>query len=282
MKLDPKYLGKLHSNPFNWTGSKHRYLKDLFEVLPSCKHLTVIDPFVGGGDLISKLPPTWSIFASDGDKNLISMHKDISKGLISIDAINYIIESNNLSSEREANYFKFRNAFNFIEQGSASELYTLICHSNSNRMRFSKKLNEFNMPFGKRTFNKDMQAKLDNYSEALKHLTVNFECKKYSDVDFNSADLLLIDPPYLNTVATYNESGGWNVNDEFELLSKVYKAHSVGVKFVYFGQIWSNGKHNAHLDEWSRQFNVKVLKDTISHCSANRKNGKTIEIMISN
>lgn len=282
MKLDQKYLGKLYSNPFNWTGSKHRYLKDLFEVLPSCEHLKVIDPFVGGGDLISKLPPTWSIFASDGDKNLISMHKDISKGLISIDAINHIIESHYLSGECEASYFKFRNHFNFIDQGKASELYTLICHSNSNRMRFSKKLNEFNMPFGKRTFNKDMQAKLENYSEALKHLTVNFECKKYNDINFHDCDLLLIDPPYLNTVSTYNESTGWNINDEFELLSKVYKAHSVGVKFVYFGQIWSNGKHNAHLDEWSRQFNIKVLKDTTSHCSANRKKGKTIEIMISN
>lgn len=281
MKIDSKYLNKLHSNPFNYCGSKHRYLEELFSVLPNTDHLTVIDPFVGGGDLISKLPSTWSIFASDAMPQLIKMHKSIQGGALTSKRVDLVIENEALSGSGEAEYYAFRGKFNAMKSHLPSlHLYTLICHSNSNRIRFGP--NGFNMPFGKRTFNKDMRVKLDNYSEALKHLTVDFSCKKYTEVDFNAADLLLIDPPYLNTVATYNERGGWNVNDEFELYTKINKAVASGVKFVYFGQTWSKGVHNAHLDAWSSQFKVTVLKDTTAHCSANRGKGKTIEVMITN
>ena len=278
MHLDEKYLKSLHSNPFNYTGSKHRYLKELFSVLPDTKHLTVIDPFVGGGDLISKLPATWSIFASDAMPQLIEMHQAIQRGEIDSLKVAFECSVSGLNRDSDKYYYRYREAYN--ETPRSIELYTLLCHSNSNRIRFSSK--GFNMPFGKRTFNPDMQAKLDNYSSALKSLTVDFSCKKYTEVDFNDADLLLIDPPYLNTVATYNEAGGWTVNDEFELYTKINKAVANGVKFIYFGQIWSKGVHNAHLDAWSQQFNVKVLKDTAAHCSANRGKGKTIEIMIYN
>lgn len=280
MKLDKKYLHKHYSNCFNYTGSKHRYLEALFSVLPDDEHLTVIDPFVGGGDLISKLPTTWSIFASDEMPQLIGMHKEIQCGFLDTESVSRIVNEACLNSSSEHEYYMFRARYNDIGHQRPGDLYALLCHSNSNRIRFSP--NGFNMPFGKRTFNKDMQAKLDNYSELLSKLTIDFSCNKYTDIDFNKADLLLIDPPYLNTTATYNESGAWTINDEFELLTKINQSVKNGVKFVYFGQLWSKGVNNPHLEAWAKQFNVKVLNDTTSHCSSNRKGGKTIEVMIYN
>lgn len=278
--LNPDYLKQEHSNPFNWTGSKHRYLTELFEVLPDDKHLTVIDPFVGGGDLISKLPKTWSIFASDAMPQLIDMHKQMQLGMITTDRIKEVVKWRKLDKVNDDAFTMLKSYYNH-HKALPAYLYTLLCHSNSNRIRFNSAC-EFNVAFGDRTFNTNMQKKLDNHLAALGDLTVNFNRSRYTDVNFKKADLLLIDPPYLNTVATYTEGGKWTVNDEFELLNKVYQAHLCNTKFIYFGQTWSNGVHNPHLEAWAKQFNVKVLKDTTSHCSSNRKKGKTVEIMITN
>lgn len=280
MKLKEDYTKKSHSNPFNWNGGKHRYLKDLFEVLPEDENVIVIDPFVGGGDLISKLPNSWSVLASDAMPQLIEMHQAIKAGLISVDSINAKVRQFDLSKTGDLQFETLKSCYNAIK--TPQELYALICHSNSNRIRFNNS-GDFNVQFGDRTFNSNMQEKLRNYSGRLNEMDIRFRCESFNEINFNMADLILIDPPYLNTTATYNERAGWTINDELELLTKTRKASDAGVKFVYFGQIWSKGVNNPHLEAWSKQFNVKVLKDTTKHCSSNRNpTGKTIEVMIYN
>ena len=263
------------SNPFNYTGSKHRYLRDLMEILPDLHSLSVCDPFVGGGDLCTNLPISWNVSASDAMPQLIEMHKEIAKGFIDVDLVCVRAYQSRLNNKDEQSYYKFRDSYN--ASPSPLDLYLLICHANSNRLRFSS--NGFNVPFGKRWFNLDIQAKLADYHKRLWHRDIAFEHRAYSDVCFDLFDLTLIDPPYLNTTATYNEKGGWGVDDEIHLHAKI-KAECK--KFVYFGQIWSKGIHNKILDDFSKDYNIKILKDTTKHCSANRNDDKTIEVMIWN
>jgi site-specific DNA-adenine methylase len=135
------------------------------------------------------------------------------------------------------------------------------------------------MPFGKRWFNLEMQKKLDDYIDRLSRKSIDFECRGYANINFHKFDLTLIDPPYLNTTATYNEAGGWRDIDEMNLHDKIKNECNT---FVYFGQIWSKGVHNKLLDDFSKDYKVKVLKDTTKHCSANRKHDKTVEVMIYN
>jgi DNA adenine methylase Dam len=282
IELKKEYLDKLYSNPFNYTGSKHRYLEALFSVLPDVENLKVLDPFLGGGDLISKLPGSWEVVASDLSWQLIGMHNGIKNEIITVDSINRLIERSNLSNDNKKAYLELRNYYNHpLSNISVNILYTLICHSNSNILRFNKS-DEFNVPFGKRYFNKNMQVKLDNYQELIERRRIKFISKNYNDFDFSAYDLLLIDPPYLNTTAAYNEGGNWKKKDQELLHDKIDCAVKTGTKFVYFGQVWSNGIHNKALYHWSDKYNIKVLHDTTRNCSANKKarDGKTIEIMV--
>lgn len=264
------------SNPFNYTGSKHRYLRDLLDILPKDHGLSVCDPFVGGGDLCSNLPVSWRVYASDSMPEIIGMHKHIDKGLINSDLIAAKAYFSRLNNKDETYYYKFRDAYN--KSPSPTDLYLLLCHSNTNRVRFNSD-GEFNMPFGKRWFNLEMRKKLDDYHRRLFMRNIKFDVQDFVFVDFSMFDITLIDPPYLNSVATYNESGGWTRGDELDLHEKI---KSECKKFVYFGQIWSNGKHNSLLDKFSKGYNVKVLKDTTKHCSSNRADKKTVEVMIWN
>jgi len=266
------------SNPYNYTGSKHRYLDELFKVLPEAENLTVCDPFLGGGDLSTHLPKSWIVDASDLSKPMINLHKLIKKGSLNNISTNKLMKRHNLSRTNEAEYYKLREKFNSAKQMNTMILYLLICHSNTNRIRFNSK-GGFNMPFGKRTFNIEMQKKLTNYIKRLKERKIKFSCKDFRTIDFSRYDLTLIDSPYMNTCAVYNEANGWNDIDQTDLLRKVDKEAN---KFVFFGQTFSKGVYNIELDEWSKKYNVKVLKDTTSTCSNNRKGGKTIEVMIWN
>jgi len=286
VNIKSEYLKAEHSNPFNYTGSKHRYLKELFEVLPGkeLEYLKVLDPFVGGGDLISKLPKKWIIKAGDSLPQLIEMHKDMQNGSITTDLALNFMRFHELNKTDEFQYERLKYEYNksLVHPAcNAVALYSLICHSNSNRMRFNK-AGDFNLPFGRRTFNDNMQKKLSNYCEWLKSAIVKFHYMPFESWNFRDFDLLLIDSPYPNSVATYNEKNGWTFNQELELYTKINDADYHGVKFVYFGQTWANGTHNPTLEKWANQYNVKILKDTTHQCSSNRKNGKTVEIMVWN
>ncbi len=266
------------SNPFNYTGSKYRYLKDLFEVLHDKKHLRVCDMFFGGGDLSMHLPVDWRITGYEVNKHLLDMHKEMG-GEITTQNILGLCSKAKLSKKGKgcvANYNNFKAVYNW--EPCPAKLYTLICHSNTNRLRFGP--NGYNVSFGDRTFNINMQKKLDNYLDRLSVRDIVFEEKSSLGIDLSYYDLLLVDPPYLNSVACYNEKGGWGVVEELKLQEQLLSANERGQKFVYFNQSFTNGKENKYFTEFIKQFNTKVLKTTTESCSNNRKKkGVTTEIM---
>lgn len=277
MKQD--WIKKEYSNPFNWTGSKHRYLKDLFDVLPKVECMRVLDPFVGGGDLISKLPVTWKITACDSMPQIIDLHKHVQSGKLNSEIISTMFKERAMSKDNKAAYLELREEYNKTKD--VNLLYLLMTNSFNNQLRFNKS-GGFNIPFGKRKFNDLMASKLDNYSELLKCRYITFANKEFNWWDFLYFDLILVDPPYLNTTATYNESGGWSKLDDSELFNKLDCVNELNKKFIYFNQTWSNGKQNKRLSLWSEMYNVRVLKDTTKTCSYNKKGGKTVEIMVWN
>lgn len=270
------------SNPFNYVGSKHRYLCDLFKVLPRKDDLTVCDPFFGGGDLSMHLNETWAIDGSDTCEQLIEMHEAIKSGALTTSAVNKAVTENNLDKNNQDSFYKFRKRYN--QNQNPVDLYALICFSNTNRMRFSARKNEFNVAHGTkyREFNPSMQAKLNDYADRLSKRDTELHVKSVFDCDFKHYDVILIDPPYLNTTATYNEKDGWCSAREAQLHEKI-KLECAKNKFVYFGQTLSNGITNELLVDFAKNYNAIELKNTTQHCSSNKKQGKkTIEVMIFN
>jgi DNA adenine methylase/adenine-specific DNA-methyltransferase len=125
-----------------------------------------------------------------------------------------------------------------------------------------------------------LKNKLIDYQNRLKDRDVEFYCKSAFDINFKLYDITLIDPPYLNTIATYNEKNGWNADLENMLHDKIKSECN---KFVYFGQTVSNGIKNELLVEFAKNYNVKILKTTTENCSSTKKKkGETVEVMIWN
>ena len=115
------------------------------------------------------------------------------------------------------------------------------------------------------------QIPIDNF-------IIDFYCKDAFDFNFNYYDLCLIDPPYLNTDATYCRK--WRDELDIELINKINAECN---KFVYFGQSVSNGVENKNIVDFAKRHNCKVLKNTTANCSANKTSKKeTVEVMIYN
>lgn len=265
------------SNPFNYTGSKFRYLPFFMKIMPLVDNLTVHDMFYGGGDFSSHLNPTWKITGTDTNKYVIEMHTAIEEGIITVQSILEEIESHSLTNTNKLAYDDYRTLYN--DCPNPLRLYTLLCHSNSNRIRHSS-AGKFNVPFGDRWFNLNMQKKLNAYIQRIAIRKRKLFSDSYHSI-INLGlhfDLLLIDPPYLNTCATYS---GWNLNEEKELHSYLLSLNSKS-KFIYFGQTWSKGVENTLLTDFANKHTSIILPDTTSTCSSNRKKGKTIEVMIHN
>lgn len=274
-----EYTKKSYANPFNWVGSKHRYLKEFAEVLPWDKSkldLKVLDPFVGGGDLISKLPSAWKVDANDLMCEVYNLHKAVHSGEINSSDILTDYNNRGMSKTNKEAFTSLRQEYNKTKD--IKLLYLLMTNSFNNQLRFNMK-GEFNMPFGKDRshFSKNMQTKLDNYQLLLKGRDVNFYNKSYKDFEFSEYDLLLLDPPYSNTCATYNENTGWGYEEDIKLFEKI---DSSGTDFIYFNQTWSKGVSNQVLIDWMQKYEVKVLKETSTGCNHQRKDGFTEEVMV--
>lgn len=92
------------------------------------------------------------------------------------------------------------------------------------------------------------------------------------------------DPPYLITVASYNENGGWGEQAERELLSKLDEIDNAGVRFGLSNVLESKGKENTILKEWANRYKVNYLEHTYSNCSYHKKDkeSKDVEVLITN
>ena len=92
------------------------------------------------------------------------------------------------------------------------------------------------------------------YIDICNSKQIEFVCKDFREInikDFENVDFVYADPPYLITCATYNEQGGWNEQDEKDLLKFLDKLHSNYIKFALSNVLRSKGKENSILINWA-------------------------------
>jgi DNA adenine methylase len=163
----------------------------------------------------------------------------------------------------------------------------LICYSFNNSIRFNSK-NEFNIAFGKdrSDFNLALQERLKIFIQKLKYIKIYN--KSFEDIKLDKLkpdDYLYCDPPYLITVANYNENGGWNDVLEVKLLEKLNKANEMGVRFGLSNVLEHKGKSNDILKEWASNYNIHYLNHNYSNCNYRTKDkskNSSIEVLITN
>lgn len=85
-------------------------------------------------------------------------------------------------------------------------------------------------------------------------LNISFDNFDFSYFDEN--DFVYCDPPYLNSVASYNEGNGWTEEHEKKLLEILDGLNDKNIKFA----LSNNLKYeNKLLQEWKNKYKVRYL-----------------------
>lgn len=295
---------KIIQSPLNYTGAKHKLLPQLKPLFPS-KYNNFIDLFAGGACITANMAIdnlANSYIVNDSEKHVIDFFDYLSKVDINsfIQEIEYKIKKYGLSNS-SVNGYKFYgcdsakglggfNKQNFLQLRSDYNLnptpvlfYLLVVFGFNNQIRFNSK-GEFNLPVGKRDFNKNMKAKLTRFSYALQNEKIHFSSCDFREVDFETGDFIYADPPYLITKAVYNENGGWTEEDEKDLYNYLDKANEIGVKFAVSNVILHKENENEILKEWASKYNLYVLNHNYnnSNYQSKAKQSETVEVLVTN
>uniref|UniRef100_UPI00402560EE DNA adenine methylase n=1 Tax=Lachnospira eligens TaxID=39485 RepID=UPI00402560EE len=274
-------------SPLNYTGGKYKLLPQLLELFPKQVN-TFVDLFAGGGNVSVNVKAEKVVF-NDLMWQVPEMLQEFKKIGVeeSLRKIDGYISSYDLSKENKEGYLALRELYN---KGKSDPLmlYTLICYSFNNQIRFNNK-GAYNMPFGKdrSSFNPTLREKFITFVQRLQSMEIQFSSKDFRELDLDTLgenDFVYCDPPYLITVASYNENGGWGEQAERDLLAKLNTLDKAGVKFGLSNVFESKGKENIILKEWAKGYKVHYLDHTYSNCSYHKKDkqSKDIEVFITN
>ena len=288
-------------SPLNYTGGKHKLLKQIEPLFPKDID-TFVDLFAGGCNVCVNVDAK-KIIANDINADIINLYKyfqnsvsseiilKIEKtieeyGLSNTSKYGYDIYKTNSSSGvgkyNKKAYEKLRADYN----KSPNELmfYTTLVFAFNNQIRFNSK-GEFNTPVNKRDFNKNMKKNLELFINRLNTLNISFSSSHFKDIEVSSDSFVYIDPPYLVTQATYNENGGWDERKELELLDYMDKLDAKKIKFALSNVFENKGRVNELLVEWSKKYKVHKLDHTYHNCnyqSKDKNTNSTIEVLITN
>ena len=176
-------------SPLNYTGGKFRLLPQLLPLFPSNIEIFV-DLFCGGCNVGINVNASQHIY-NDANPYLVNLYNALKNNSkeATLKTIYGIIEEYGLSlsskygydyygcesgrglgSYNKDKYFKMREDFNSrIDRNDDYYimLYVLIVYSFNNQIRFNRS-GKFNLPVGKRDFNKKMEGKLLAFIDALK------------------------------------------------------------------------------------------------------------------
>ena len=303
-------MKELVKSPLNYTGGKFKELLQLLELFP--KDIDVFVDLFGGGGNVSVNVECEKVIYNDSMwqvSKLLQAFKTRDKEDL-LDNIEKIIGSYGLSNFEQSSksdlqsefkrsskselhsefnkesYLKLRydyNALLYRGRFNPVMLYTLCCYAFNNQIRFSKD-GEFNMPFGKRSFNPSLRKRFCKFVDRLHEIDIQFLSCDFTDVDLELGKngFVYCDPPYLITTASYNENGGWNESKEKELYEYLDNLNSRGIRFGMTNMLSIGDKENVMLKEWMDKYRVEELDSYHGNCnyqkSKKKKNSREVYV----
>lgn len=280
-------------SPLNYTGGKGKLLPQIVPLFPTNID-TFVDLFCGGCNVGININASKVIY-NDILGDLIGIFKTfkVLKTKTIISRIDALVEKYEFSKTCDHNFafyggdnekgvsaynrdkfLKLREDFNSLKKKNHQYyimLYTLIIFGFNNQIRFNNS-GEYNLPVGKRDFNDVIREKLVIFIETLKEQNCYFSCKdfrKMSVDELTENSLVYVDPPYLITTATYNENGGWTIEDETDLLDFLDRLNAHHIKFALSNVISHKGRENTILSDWLERNNYNVYHLRKDYSNAN-------------
>lgn len=290
-------------SPLNYTGNKAKSLGELLEIFPDSID-TFYDIFCGSC-LVGANANAKNVVANDSSPHairLLNYLKDTSTEEI-LSNMESIIDKYGLTNSRlkpkgfyveykheglskynKEGFLKMRSDFNTNKIKDYSLLFALTIFGFNHYIRFNSK-GFYNIPVGKVDFSKSLYDKTIAFSELLKSKNIrvynfdfrNKELYKYATEN----DLFYFDPPYMITDAPYNQF--WTSEEDRALLELLDYLNSKGIRFALSNVLYSNGKTNSVLKQWSKKYTVHVLKRQYKNANYRRKNHSLAkEVLITN
>lgn len=299
-------------SPLNYTGGKYKLLPQILPLFPTDIE-TFVDLFCGGCNVGINVKAKKHIYNdtnryllylyntlknNDKDVTLETVYSIIDKyGLSLVSRYGYDYydcdSSSGLGKYNKDRFLKMREDFNHNTTEDYyyyTLLYVMIVYSFNNQIRFNSN-GEFNLPVGKRDFNKKMESKLTDFIDIIKAQDSCFSCLDFIDFDtllLSEKDFVYIDPPYLITCATYNERDGWNPDKEKELLAFIDRLTKQKIRCALSNVLRSKGKENSILIEWLERNKSKYIVHQLDYSYANSnyhtkdKSDSSQEILVTN
>jgi len=272
----------LIKSPLNYVGGKYKLLN---EILPLFPEVNTFTDLFGGGMNVSINAKCNKVVYNDIETHVVDLlqHLHTTDVNEAVTAIDTLIEKYDLSKTNAEGYNSLRDFYN-QDPSDPMVFYTLVCYAFNNQIRFNKN-GLYNMPFGanRSSFNNKLRQKFIDFVEALHNKDCSFFNKDFRDFDFSELgtdDFVYADPPYFNSVAAYNENGGWTEEHEKALLSTLDTLNDRNIKFA----LSNNLKYsNPFLAEWMHKYNVHYLNADYSNCNYHKKDkSPDVEVLITN
>ena len=221
------------------------------------------------------------VYANDSLKVLIDLHKQLQKHSF----ITRAEKCNKFYPKTLEGYIAMRDEYNSGNH-TPELLLNLQYRSNSNYMRFNKS-GEFNMTYGKRScFNRERLEVHHKLCKDIKFTNLDFVdfIVKYVDILPKESTVFYVDSPYINTIAPYNEQGGWTKADNTRLSMSVLYLKLLGYKVVISNVFSNRGKINTEFQEWcefnKEHFEVHHINHNYANSSFRKSNKVTDEVLL--
>lgn len=276
---------------FPYVGGKYKLLPQIIPLLPIDTNLFV-DLF-GGGFNVGINAPCKRVIYNDTLKPVVEIMKYIynTKTEEMLSEIQSYIDNYSLTKENKKGYLEFRADYNsHLKENKSNpmELFALICYGFNNQIRFNSK-GEFNMPFGKdrSSFNPVLKEKFIAFAEAMHNKKVIITSMDFTQLKvekLTSKDFVYLDPPYLGSLATYNEQKGWSETEEKALLKLCDKLTEYKVRFALSNNLkYENNILKNWLEENKEKYITHYLGSQYTNCNYHKKDkSKDIEVLITN
>lgn len=286
-------------SPIFYMGNKKKLIKkNLIDLFPN--NIDKMIDLFGGSAIVSMNTKANQYFINDTDEHLIELY-NLFKNNKAEDIINHInmrIDEYGLARERTKRnefkdkdkieqykkaYMSFRDYYN--KNKNTLDFYTLMFYSFSQQFRFNSK-GDFNMPCGNDCFSKTNEEYIKNGCNFFSGDNVFLFSNDFRSLKIDNLtdkDFVYLDPPYLNTTATYNENEGWTIKDEEDLYNLCENLNNKNIKFGLSNVFANKGVENTKIIEWCDKNNWNVYTfDKFSYMACGKGNSNAKEVFITN
>lgn len=251
---------KYIKSPLNYTGNKYNLLPQILPLFPA-DIKTFYDLFGGSGTVGVNIEADKIVY-NEYNKLVYELVEyiatcDVDEELKEIDEI---ILQYKLGKNAKDEYYYFRNNVYNVNPNPRM-LFILSCFSLNYQLRFNSK-GKFNMTCGNRAFSDDMRKRFMEFNNRARSINIKFCNCNFNEVkvgELKQNDFIYLDPPYLLTVTSYTENGGWSPKKEQDMYNFIDDLNRHNIKFAMSNvSTYRNNKNNI-LIEWSKKYNVHNL-----------------------